>query len=335
MLKKKLIMRKTALTVMLTLMFTVGLTGYVSSKAEVIGGVAMDAGNVATEGKDLVKEKEAEAKRLTEEAEAKRIVEEEAAKRLAEEKEAKKKAQEEEARKKAEAKAEAKNKAEIEAKKKADAEAKKKTAEKETSVAKEPTLTERIAATNTAKKTNQIVLVIQNKLYLMNKNGDGTWSSSFNTQSWHGSRGYSSNRTEGDKTTPTGSFPLLYAFGQGGNPGTKMDYRQITPTSYWGGSHIDPTYYNLWYEGTDPVHTDNSEKLIEYQKAYKYALVIGFNMNRVVGKGSAIFLHVDSGSKSTEGCVSIPEPAMLHIMKTVKPGAYIIITTKEDNLKHY
>ena len=180
----------------------------------------------------------------------------------------------------------------------------------------ELTLEERLAATNTAQRTNQIILVVNNKLYLMNKDSNGNWTRALECPAWHGSNGFSSNRTEGDKTTPT-------------------EFRQITPSSHWSASRIDPSYYNRWYEGTDPVYTEGGERLADYPKQYKYAMVIGFNWNQVVGKGSAIFLHVDGGNQTTAGCVSVTENNMLYLMQNVKPGAQIIITTGVENLKYY
>ncbi|WP_426350246.1 L,D-transpeptidase family protein [Alloiococcus sp. CFN-8] len=276
----------------------------------------------------------AEEQRIAEEArkaEEQRIAEEqkkaeEEAQRVAAEKQ---KAEEAAAQKRAEDQKKAEEAARLAAeKKKAQEEAAK------TPPPAEPTLEERLAATSTAQRSNQIILVINKRLYLMNKDGNGNWTKVFECDAWHGSRGFSSNRTEGDKTTPTGSFPIMFAFGTS-NPGTQLEFRQITPTSHWSSSRIDPSYYNRWYEGTDPVYTEGGERLADYQKQYKYAMVIGFNWNQVVGKGSAIFLHVDGGNKVTEGCVSVTESNMLYLMQNVRPGAQIIITTGADNLKYY
>ena len=58
--------------------------------------------------------------------------------------------------------------------------------------------------------------------------------------------------------------------------------------------------------------------------AYNYAQVIGYNEARTPGKGSAIFLHVDSGG-GTAGCVSLPTAALLAVMRWERVGAVISI----------
>ena len=52
---------------------------------------------------------------------------------------------------------------------------------------------------------------------------------------------------------------------------------------------------------------------------YRYAAVIAYNTARTPGLGSAIFLHVGTGS-STAGCVSLPQRRLLAVLKWLKPG---------------
>ena len=52
--------------------------------------------------------------------------------------------------------------------------------------------------------------------------------------------------------------------------------------------------------------------------AYDYAAVIAYNTARVPGLGSAIFLHVGTGS-ATAGCVSLPERELLTVLRWLNP----------------
>ena len=44
----------------------------------------------------------------------------------------------------------------------------------------------------------------------------------------------------------------------------------------------------------------------------------------VPGLGSAIFLHDDKGS-ATNGCISLPRPELLRVLRWLRPGATIRI----------
>jgi len=53
--------------------------------------------------------------------------------------------------------------------------------------------------------------------------------------------------------------------------------------------------------------------------AYDYAAVIAYNTARVPGLGSAIFLHVGTGGP-TAGCVSLPEPEAIRVLRWLRPA---------------
>ena len=105
----------------------------------------------------------------------------------------------------------------------------------------------KIAKTKVAQNTDQIILVVGNKLSLWNKFND-KWNENFNTSARLGVGGLTDNKREGDGATPTGSYPILYGFGFGGNPGTSLEYRKITNDSYFVDD-VNSDYYNQWYEG--------------------------------------------------------------------------------------
>ncbi len=187
--------------------------------------------------------------------------------------------------------------------------------------------------TETAKKTDQIILVVDHQLSLWNKQSDGSFTNTLSCYAGYGRNGLrlAEERHEGDGTTPIGSFPILLAFGQGSNPGTSMTWRQITAQSYWSG---EESTYNTWVESSTPI---GGEHLQDYQVCYEYAMAVGFNTNPTVYKrGSAIFLHVkDPASWSSSGCVSVEREQMLALLSACHDGAYIMIVPTAEDIAGY
>jgi L,D-peptidoglycan transpeptidase YkuD (ErfK/YbiS/YcfS/YnhG family) len=119
----------------------------------------------------------------------------------------------------------------------------------------------------------------------------------------------------------TGLFALPFTFGIRPDPGTAMPYRRITTTAWWCEDN-GSTAYNRW---VDPLPGDcaagESERLAGYTIAYTYAAVIGFNYDRPVrGRGAGIFLHAN-GHGYTAGCVSIPQSALVSLLRWLNPAA--------------
>jgi len=183
----------------------------------------------------------------------------------------------------------------------------------------------------TAKSTSQIILVADHYLSFWNKNSAGNWIKDFETFCGYGSGGLSENRREGDASTPVGSFPILYAFGQAENPGTQMEYKIVTENS-WLSAENDS--YNTWIE-TDGKDI-NGEHLIEVYQ-YTYGMNIGFNVNpAVVGRGSAVFLHCKGlGRWTTAAGICVREEDMIKLLRKTKDGAYIIIVPKIEDIAKF
>lgn len=187
-----------------------------------------------------------------------------------------------------------------------------------------------LAESETARQTDQIILVVDHNLSLWNKI-DGSWQKDLESPCNYGLNGFNLNRRAGDKTTPIGAFEILYAFGMDENPGTEMKYKKITPNSYLSAE--DATY-NTWVESSSYVA---GEHLIDYFPEYKYAMNFAFNLNpTVLGRGAAIFLHCNSTYKDwTSGCVSVPENIMLELLLKAHDGAWIIIVPRPEDIAEY
>jgi len=143
-----------------------------------------------------------------------------------------------------------------------------------------------------------------------------------------GATGLSAHRREGDGTTPLGTFPIgPTVYGLDPNPGVHLAYHRLRCGDWWDGDPASPTYNRFRHVtcGAAPPFRGGSEALWRARVAYREFAFIGFNTDPVVpGRGSAIFLHDDTG-RATNGCISLPRPALLTVLRALRPGASITI----------
>ncbi|WP_435531012.1 L,D-transpeptidase family protein [Rhodococcus spelaei] len=139
-----------------------------------------------------------------------------------------------------------------------------------------------------------------------------------------GSAGFAPQSHDGVPATPTGVYSLDAAFGTAPNPGGGLPYRMVGPDDWWDGDPHSPTYntHQVCAPGACAFDESDSEPL--QIPAYRYAVVMGVNKDRVPGDGGAFFLHVTNG-EPTEGCVAIDETALVWLIRWLQPGAVIAI----------
>ena len=191
-----------------------------------------------------------------------------------------------------------------------------------------------ISNTKTSKLTDQIILVIKNKLYFYEKIDDN-WNEIFSTDCNIGKNGMipEEEHLEGQGKTPMGSFPILYAFGTKPMHDLNIHYRRITPFSYCVDDSTDMQLYNSWVESETKL---KGEHLIEYQMAYELSFSIGFNVkDKVKDRGSCVFLHMFSENDYTQGCVAIAKDMMYKLIHIINNYAYIIIVEIENQIINY
>ena len=149
---------------------------------------------------------------------------------------------------------------------------------------------------------------------------------------WHarvGYRGLSAQHREGDGTTPLGTFaigPTLYGLGR--DPGGTLGYHRLVCGDWWDEDARSPTYNRFRHVrcGTSPPFGGGSEALWRATVAYQLFAVVQYNTAPVVpGRGSGIFLHVDTGH-ATNGCVSVARPLLRRLLARLRPGATISVT---------
>jgi L,D-peptidoglycan transpeptidase YkuD (ErfK/YbiS/YcfS/YnhG family) len=114
------------------------------------------------------------------------------------------------------------------------------------------------------------------------------------------------------------------AFGRYANPGTAMTYRQSNTNDYWVDDS-QSAFYNTWQIGPVNNRWNSAEKM--YIPLYNYGVVINYNtVERVPGKGSAIFFHIWTGPGSpTAGCIATSQTNVINVLKWLKPSKNPII----------
>ena len=142
-----------------------------------------------------------------------------------------------------------------------------------------------------------------------------------------GANGMVPQSHDGEMATPMGIFTLDFAFGTKPNPGTNLQYVQVTPDYWWDGDMKSPTYNTMQVckKADCPFNTNSSsgtENL--YIPQYAHAIVMGVNKARVPGNGGAFFVHTTDGGP-TAGCVALDDDTLVKIMRWLQPGALIAV----------
>ncbi len=149
-----------------------------------------------------------------------------------------------------------------------------------------------------------------------------------------GRHGLSAQHREGDNTTPLGLFGFQSTmYGVNANPGVDFQYHRLVCGDWWDEQSSSPLYNHFVHVpcGTAPNFGGGSEALWRTVPSYDYLAVIAYNRHPIVpGRGSAIFLHVSDG-QPTAGCVSLPEPELVRVLRALRPNLHplIDITTRQ------
>jgi L,D-peptidoglycan transpeptidase YkuD (ErfK/YbiS/YcfS/YnhG family) len=166
------------------------------------------------------------------------------------------------------------------------------------------------------------------------REGEG-WTMLYQTNGFIGKNGISDNRSQGDSTTPAGTFPIKFVFGLT-QPDTKLDFRAVTRATVWVDD-LNSIYYNTWQD-TSVRQRNWKEQEDLYSQFTKggmvHCIAIGFNgdcdsaNSAERGRGAAIFI---CGRKSprnpTTADVDVYESDMQIILsyldKNANPIVYI------------
>ena len=140
-----------------------------------------------------------------------------------------------------------------------------------------------------------------------------------------GKNGKTSKKIEGDNKTPKGLYalgPLYYRKNRLPKLSTKLKKIEIMKNFGWCDD-VKSKFYNK------PIKTNinvRHEKLYRNDKKYDLLIPIEYNYKKPKkNKGSAIFLHLTSNYKKTQGCVAIKEKDMLILLNLINKKTKIKI----------
>ena len=140
-----------------------------------------------------------------------------------------------------------------------------------------------------------------------------------------GTCGFTSDKYEGDKKTPTGLFSLgdlYYRSDKVGKPKTKLKCIKIQKNMGWCND-INSKFYNKEIKIKKKVRY---EKLFRNDYKYDYLIPIKYNwLKPKKNKGSAIFIHLTKNYNPTAGCIALSLKDFLILVKLIKKNTKIRI----------
>jgi len=139
-----------------------------------------------------------------------------------------------------------------------------------------------------------------------------------------GRNGVRANKREADGATPAGTFPIGGTmYGNSPSPGVSYPYVRLRCGDWWVEDSRSPAYNTFQRVGCGrkPPFKVTTPDMSTSPRAYAHLAVIDYNLHPVVpGRGSGIFLHVQIG-KATSGCVSLPRPTLVRVLRWLRPDA--------------
>lgn len=169
------------------------------------------------------------------------------------------------------------------------------------------------------------------QLVLVTDDGDGVYLRGYEHRHGHweqvimrtaayiGAGGFSGSVSEETVASPIGFFGLTTAFGNAGDPGSGLPYRQVQYGDVWVDDPASPNYNTMQTDDADGSK-GTGERLWEIRPEYDYSVVIDYNRFPVQpGAGSAFFVHVANG-QPTAGCVAVPAETMVALLQWIDPA---------------
>lgn len=149
-----------------------------------------------------------------------------------------------------------------------------------------------------------------------------------------GKNGVTANKVEGDSCTPVGTYPLREIFFRADKIDSTMIKTNIVKhkIKFSDGWCDEPTnsQYNKLVDLTMFDASISHERMYRDDDLYDLVLVVGYNDNPIVlGKGSAIFIHVArDGYAGTAGCIGFSKKDLLEICSKLHKESKVGIQKK-------
>jgi D-aminopeptidase len=151
----------------------------------------------------------------------------------------------------------------------------------------------------------------------------------------HGQRLIGPQKVEGDGRSPAGVFDLrlVTGYAKASPPGTRMPYREATPTLRCVDDPRSAHYNRLADEAKTRKDWSSAEDMRRRDGLYRAVVWVGHNDAPVVpGRGSCIFLHLRSGAASTTaGCTAFEPEPMERLLRWLDPGARPVLVQLPDD----
>ena len=141
-----------------------------------------------------------------------------------------------------------------------------------------------------------------------------------------GKKGSTSNKKEGDKKTPKGTFEienLYFREDRIKKPLTLLKCIKIKKNMGWCDDISFPKKYNKLIKIEKKIRY---EKLKRKDNKYDLLIPIKYNFKKpITGRGSCIFLHLTKNYKPTAGCIALKEKDFLIMIKLINKNSKIKI----------
>ena len=131
-----------------------------------------------------------------------------------------------------------------------------------------------------------------------------------------GKGGINSNKKEGDYSTPKGLFilrKLYFRKDRVGIPKCKIYKKVIKKNMAW----CDNPNHKKYNEEIKTYSKKNKESLYRVDYKYDYIISISHNQAKIPYMGSAIFIHLTSDYKPTEGCIAVKKKDFEILLKLI------------------
>ena len=142
-----------------------------------------------------------------------------------------------------------------------------------------------------------------------------------------GKKGVTRYKKEGDKKTPIGTFNienLYYRKDKIKKPITNLRCIPIQKNMGWCDDIKNQKNYNKLIKVKKNIR---HEKLFRNDQKYDLLIPISYNRKkRVLGKGSAIFIHLTKNYKKTDGCIALKKNDFLILLKLINKKTQIKIS---------
>jgi L,D-peptidoglycan transpeptidase YkuD (ErfK/YbiS/YcfS/YnhG family) len=141
-----------------------------------------------------------------------------------------------------------------------------------------------------------------------------------------GNGGFSSQKKEGDRCTPSGIFQITDVFYRQDkitNLSSNFKLKKISPLDGW----CDDPNHKKYNTKIQFPFSYSAEKFFRQDDVYDIICVTNHNQNPIIpGAGSAIFIHIAHDNYSaTEGCIALKKSDLQEILLTMSKNTNIEI----------